>query len=171
MCTCILWVVTDLNQLLVPIAPSLFVFPIHHPVGSSPKIFVEELEPEDSYRIPRCLLSPKIEPEVHRFFERKAAFLAKMVAKQDLRKKWEFPRSKGLFSVCGIICNRSKTFSDHIKSRSYRAACETKPAPRAGSLVGVHLNFMVIFLSRKRCCTFRNSRKTILVAQLSFMSK
>lgn len=131
----------DLGNSLVPVAASFVanstiatrsIRPSDHPIT------IEVIEPaetntpntnffiEDQYRIPRRP-PPTEKPKVHRLSKKKAKVLAEKQAKRDLKiKKKTPPRNKRFCKLCNVSCNGSKTFYDHINSRSHRVRQENK---------------------------------------------
>lgn len=108
--------------------------------GSSDRwpVSIEVIEPEDalvsvspgSYRIPRRAPSPPPAPRVHRLSAKKAAVLADRVAKQELKKRRKIPpRNKRFCKLCHVSCNGSKTFYDHLNSKSHRLQVANKECP------------------------------------------
>jgi len=134
-------VVIDLENSLALIAPgNSQPTPRNQFLQQQHPITVEVIEPtenqpstprnisilEDPYRIPRRSV-PIQKPKTHRLSKKKAFVLADKQAKKELKAKKKVPpRNKRFCKLCQVSCNGSKTFYDHVNSRSHRIRLENK---------------------------------------------
>lgn len=81
-----------------------------------------------SYCNPRRPSSPpRPLSKIQRLPKNKTAFLANKITKRKLKKNMKvFPCNKRFRKLCQVSCNKTKTFCDHVNSRSHPTRLENK---------------------------------------------